>query len=85
MRTSLACFSAVLPNYVLTQAAIPMDSERCHAVGAALAAATSLVLNFLVVPDRGVLGAAAAAIATEAVLGGVLYFGLRRVWCSSVS
>ncbi|WP_208934744.1 polysaccharide biosynthesis C-terminal domain-containing protein [Paracidovorax avenae] len=78
-------FVIVLPNYVLTQAAIAMDRERCYAAGAALAAVTNLVLNFLIVPDHGVRGAAAVVIATEAVLGGVLYFGLRRAWHPAVS
>lgn len=78
-------FVIVLPNYVLTQAAIAMDRERCYAVGATLAAVTNLVLNFLIVPDHGVRGAAAVVIATEAVLGGVLYFGLRRAWRPAVS
>lgn len=78
-------FVIVLPNYVLTQAAIAMDRERCYAVGATLAAVTNLALNALLVPDHGVWGAAAVVIATEAVLGSVLYFGLRRAWRSAGS
>ena len=70
-------FVFALPNYVLTQAAVSLDRERCYLLGASLAAVSSLALNLLLVPRYGATGAAAALIATEAVLCAVLCAGLR--------
>ncbi len=75
-----AAFVFVLPNYVLTQAAIALDREHCYAVAATLAAITNVAFNLVLIPLQGVWGAALAMIVTEVVLGGVLYIGLRRVW-----
>lgn len=72
-----AAFVFVLPNYVLTQAAIALDRERCYMLGASLAAVSSLALNLLLVPRHGAAGAAMALIATEAVLCATLCMGLR--------
>ncbi|MFC6840805.1 polysaccharide biosynthesis C-terminal domain-containing protein [Xanthomonas theicola] len=62
---------------MLTQAAIALDRERWYVLGASLAAATNLALNLALAPRYGTHGAAAAAIATEAVLGATLWLGLR--------
>ncbi|WP_031339787.1 lipopolysaccharide biosynthesis protein [Xanthomonas maliensis] len=73
-----AAFVFVLPNYVLTQAAIAADQQRWYVIGAGLAAVVNIVLNLLLARAYGVRGAAAAVIVTEAMLTGVLWYGLRR-------
>ncbi len=76
LRWPFAAFVFVLPNYVLTQAAIALDRARCYAWGAGLAAVTNLALNLLLVPQHGARGAATAVIATEAMLCAALCIGL---------
>ena len=73
-----AAFVFVMPNYVLTQAAIALDRERWYVLGASLAAATNLSLNLALAPRYGVQGAAITVIATEAVLAVTLWLGLRH-------
>lgn len=74
-----AAFVFVLPNSVLTQSAIALERERWYVIGASLAAVTNLALNLAFTPQYGVRAAAAAVIATEAVLGATLWIGLRDV------
>ncbi len=68
----------VLPNGVLTQAAIAQNIEHLYAVAAGVAALVNIGLNFLLIPRFGGLGAAWATIVTEAFLTGFLIFGLKR-------
>lgn len=68
----------MLPNFVLTQAAIALDHAGAYAGAAGVAALVNLVLNGWLIPLQGALGAAWAALATEAVLGGVLFLGVWR-------
>jgi O-antigen/teichoic acid export membrane protein len=67
-----------LPNAVLSQAAIAGGSQRLYATGAIAAACANLGLNLALIPACGIVGAAWATVATEAVLGSVLWLGLRR-------
>ncbi len=72
-----AAFVFVLPNYVLTQAAIASDRQRWYVLGAGLAAVVNIALNLLLTRQYGVHGAAIAVIATEATLTATLWCGLR--------
>lgn len=68
----------VLPNGVLTQAAIAQNSERFYALAAGGGAVVNIVLNSILIPRFGGLGAAWATIATEVFLSICLVLGLRR-------
>lgn len=73
-----SAFVFVLPNYVMTQLAIARHRQRWYAVSAGLCALLNIALNLCWVRDWGVRGSAWATVATEAVLAGLLVFGLRR-------
>lgn len=69
----LACaLLFILPNFILTQAAIALNHERFYAVIATMAAALNVVLNSWLIPRYGVKGAAWVTVATE----GWLFVGL---------
>lgn len=70
------CF--VLPNAFLTQLALATDREWSYAGAALLAAGVNVVLNLMLIPDRGIIGAAWATIITEGVLMLALLLGLKR-------
>lgn len=70
-----------LPNGVLSQWAIARHQERYYALAATLAAVFNLALNTILIPQHGALGAAWATMATEALLGSLLFalwWGLRH-------
>lgn len=66
----------ILPNALLTQAALAADREWAYARAAAWAAAANVALNLLLIPEHGIVGAAWATIATEAVLMIGLIYGV---------
>lgn len=72
----------IMPNYILTQAAVALNRERFYAVSAVLAAGMNVGLNLWLIPRFGPLGAAWATIATEAalaaMLGGAMIQWLRK-------
>lgn len=68
----------LLPNGVLTQAAIARNRETLYAVAAGAGAVVNIGLNFFLIPRFGGLGAAWATIVTEAFLTVALLFALRR-------
>ena len=74
----LAALIFILPNGVLTQAAIAQNIEHLYAVAAGAAALVNIGLNFVLIPRFGGLGAAWATIVTEAALMVVLVFGLAK-------
>jgi O-antigen/teichoic acid export membrane protein len=71
----------ILPNAVLTQAAIALNRERAYAVMATTAAIFNVGLNTWLIPRHGALGASWATVATEAWLFALLAFGMVR-WCT---
>jgi O-antigen/teichoic acid export membrane protein len=58
----------VLPNMVLTQAALALERDRAYLWAAALAALTNVAMNCALVPQLGTVAAAYTTVATEAVL-----------------
>ena len=74
----LAALVFLLPNGVLTQAAIAQNSERLYALAAGGGAVVNIGLNFILIPRFGGFGAAWATIATEVFLSVCLVLGLRR-------
>lgn len=70
----------ILPNAVLTQAAIALNRERAYAVIATTAAVLNVGLNVWLIPHHGALGAAWATVATEIWLLALLagYLGVWR-------
>lgn len=74
----LAALIFVLPNTVLTQAAIAKNRERLYAVAAGIGALLNIGLNWMLIPQFGGLGAAWSTIATEGILGVFLLWGLWR-------
>jgi len=66
----------VLPNAVLTQVALALNLEHAYALAASLAAVCNVVLNFIFIPQYGLISAAYATIMTEAVLLIVLVIAL---------
>lgn len=79
--TVLACaLFFILPNAVLTQAAIAMNRERAYAFIATTAAIFNITLNVWLIPRHGAMGASWATIATEAWLFVFLAIGTAR-WC----
>ena len=67
----------ILPNGVLTQAAIARNRESVYAVAAGGAAVVNIGLNLVLIPKFGGLGAAWATIVTEMFLTVALLFGTR--------
>jgi O-antigen/teichoic acid export membrane protein len=58
----------LIPNMVLTQAALALNLEKSYAVTATLAAIFNISVNFLLIPEYGVAAAAYSSIATEFLL-----------------
>ncbi len=64
----------VLPNSILTNALIVLNREWLYAFAAISSAVFNIGLNFWLIPNHGILGAAWATIATEGLLFGCLVF-----------
>ena len=78
---ALACaLFFLLPNAVLTQAAIAMNRERAYAFIATTAAIFNITLNVWLIPRHGAMGASWATVATEAWLFVLLAVGIVS-WC----
>jgi O-antigen/teichoic acid export membrane protein len=58
----------VLPNMVLTQAALALERDRAYMWAAVLAALTNVAMNCALVPQLGIVAAAYITLATELVL-----------------
>jgi O-antigen/teichoic acid export membrane protein len=68
----------VLPNAVLTQAALALDLERPYVWAASIAAVCNVALNFVFIVRYGPQAAAWVTIVTEVVLFAILAFALHR-------
>ena len=68
----------ILPNGVLTQAAIAKNRESVYALAAGGAAVANIGLNLILIPRFGAIGAAWATIVTEAFLTVALIFALMK-------
>lgn len=68
----------VLPNAVLTQAALALNLERPYVFAASIAAVSNVTLNFVFIVRYGPQAAASVTIVTEAVLFAILVFVLHR-------
>lgn len=68
----------VLPNAILTQAALALNLERPYVFAASIAAVSNVALNFVFITHYGPQAAAWVTIATEAVLFAILAFALTR-------
>jgi O-antigen/teichoic acid export membrane protein len=71
----------MLPNAILTQGMIAINREWAYAAAAVAAAVVNCGLNFWLIPRHGAVGAAWAALATEAYLFACLAFAHWR-WSS---
>lgn len=58
----------ILPNNILTQAAIAQNREHLYAGAVGICALFNIGFNFILIPGYGGIGAAWATIATEALL-----------------
>lgn len=67
-----------LPNYVLGQSAIAMQQERWLAGCLFFAVVVNVLLNFYLIPLRGIEGAAWSTLFTELSLTAALGWGLRK-------
>ncbi len=74
----LAALVFVLPNGILTQAAIARNIQNLYALAAGIGAAVNICLNIYLIPLYGGLGAAWSTLATEASLTMVLLIALWR-------
>jgi len=68
----------ILPNSVLTQAALALGIERWLATSVSLAAVVNVLGNALVIPAYGLPGAAWMRVATEGLLGICVGIGIWR-------
>ena len=62
----------IFPNYILTQGAIALNRERGYAIVVVVVALFNIVLNIMLIPEFGAVGAAWATIFAE----GMLFTGL---------
>jgi len=60
-------------NYLITQSAIALNTERVYAGAVTIAAFFNIVLNFVLIRPYGAIGAAVATIVTELFLGLALF------------
>ena len=67
-----------IPNSLLTQAALALSLERDYAKTALVAAIANISLNFIFIPDHGILACAYNSIATEIILLIGLIFIINR-------
>lgn len=68
----------ILPNYILSQAAIAFNLEKKYAYSVLLAAVLNVILNILMIPQYGTFGAAISTFITEGVLCLSLVFILKN-------
>jgi O-antigen/teichoic acid export membrane protein len=68
----------LLPNGILTQAAIARNREGVYALAAGAGAVLNIGLNLFLIPGFGAMGAAWATVATEAFLMIALLAGLKK-------
>jgi O-antigen/teichoic acid export membrane protein len=66
----------VLPNILLTQAALALELDRSYLLAAILAALINITLNLSFVPSYGALASAWTSVATEGVLFVLLMFSV---------
>lgn len=66
----------VMPNVILTQAALALNKEVFYAKTALTCAVFNIGFNYLLIPKYGAFGAAAATIGTELMLGVSLAIGI---------
>lgn len=67
----------ILPNGILTQAAIAQNREHLYAAAVGMCALFNIGLNFILIPEFGGIGAAWATIATEALLTVILVLSFK--------
>lgn len=58
----------LIPNTVLTQAALALNFEKSYALTATLAAIGNISLNFWLIPEFGTMATAYSSIATELII-----------------
>jgi O-antigen/teichoic acid export membrane protein len=58
----------LIPNMALTQTALALNLEKSYALVATLAAISNISLNFIFIPQHGILAAAYTSIVTELIL-----------------
>jgi len=72
----------ILPNYILTQGAIALNQEKSYAWIAVSVALLNIILNLIVIPEYGAVGAAWTTVIAEGSLclgmSVVLWKGLQR-------
>ena len=80
---AFAVLSLALPlfflNYALTHQVIGWDGQRAYLVIVSLALAGNIAANLLLVPGRGIVGAAIATVFTEVIVTAGCIFVLRRL------
>jgi len=69
----------MVPNIVLTQAALAANQEKRYAWGASAGAMLNIVLNFILIPLYGALGAVIGTLVTEGFLFLFIGIGVYRV------
>jgi len=67
----------ILPNTILTQAAIAQNRELMYAAAAGIGSLFNIGLNFILIPEFGGVGAAWATIATEGLLSVILILNFK--------
>ncbi|GGC05124.1 O-antigen transporter [Oxalicibacterium flavum] len=68
----------ILPNGVLTQAALALGIERWLAISASFVAVINIAGNILLIPSHGLVGVAWMTVVTEGLLGCCIGLGLWR-------
>jgi hypothetical protein len=68
----------VMPNYILTQAAIANNKGASYAWITVVASIANVSMNFYFIPRYGAVGAAWATIASEALMFGLLLVVFRK-------
>ncbi len=75
-----AALALIFWNYPLSYLLISAGRQRVNAIASGLAVAVSVAANLLLIPAHGPLGAAAAAVLTEAFLLTAYLWALRRMF-----
>jgi O-antigen/teichoic acid export membrane protein len=70
----------MIPNLVLTQAALAINREKYYALAACGAALLNIISNYFLIPVYGTKGAAFGTIATEVFLLAFMAYGIYS-WC----
>jgi O-antigen/teichoic acid export membrane protein len=77
-RVLLLSFPLLSLNYALTHQIVAWNAHRAYAALCAVALATNVLLNVLLIPAQGIVGAAWATLATELVVTAGCAIGLAR-------